>query len=223
MPKEFWLQPALRYILGMIDAALPPVVAAAFKAAVPKAVRLYQARQATKAREAIAKQLSRGKYWAITDDKAAAAMWRYLRAAMEGAARRNLDLLAEALVNGAVDPEFAPDEFKRQADRLETLDRKEVIVLAAFLHVNSLPAVQNEVALVSRYRAAVLRAIESNLLVDEEEVDTCMTALTRTGWISHANGYGFAGFRLTSELIRLSGLVDFHAASSRELDGSDLS
>jgi len=49
---------------------------------------------------------------------------------MEGAAPQNLDLLAEALISGAVDPEFAPDEGKRHAGRLNGLNRKEIIVLA---------------------------------------------------------------------------------------------
>jgi hypothetical protein len=116
--------------------------------------------------------LSRGKFWAITDDKAAAAMWRYLRAAMEGAARRNLELLAEALVSGAVDPEFAPDEFKRQADRLDGVSRKEIIVLAAFLRTNTLPAADGEAALVTRFKATIARASESGLFESEEDVES---------------------------------------------------
>lgn len=207
----------------MVHPILPPVVVAAAKAAVPRAFKAYQAQQAAKAHEAIVRQLSRGKYWAITDDKAAAAMWRYMRAAMEGAARRNLDLLAEAFVSGAVEPEFAPDEFKRQADRLEGVNRKEIIVLAAFLSSNSLPAVEGETVLVTRYKSAVLRAMESGLFEGDEEIDLCMSSLTRTGWICPLNGFGFSGYRLTSELIRLSLLVDFEAARAREFDGSDLS
>jgi hypothetical protein len=207
----------------MVEPILPAVVTAAFKAAFPKALKLYQVAQAETARQAIAKQLSRGKYWAITEDKAAAAMWRYLRAATEGAARRNLDLLAEALVSGAVDPEFAPDEFKRQADRLESVNRKEIVVLAAYLRVNVMPAAPGEAALVTRHKAAVARAMDSGLFTHEEDVETCSSGLTRTGWLCPANGFGFSGYRLTSELLRLGALVDFDAAVARELDGSDQS
>jgi len=203
-----------------MEPLLPQVLSAVFEAAFSAVLKGYQEQQASIARNAIVRQLERGKPWAIADDKAAAAMWRYLRAAREGTARRNLDLIAEALIGGATDPEFAPDEFKRQADRLEGVNQREILVLAAFLHAVLHTPESERNLFVDQHEAAVKRAMETGLFHSEEEVDTWMASLVRTGWVAPFNGYGHSGYRATSELLRLSNLVDFEAARDRELDGT---
>jgi hypothetical protein len=205
------------------DPTLPPVVIKVFKAAVPHAIAAYQRRQAEKSHAAIVKRLKAGKPWAISEDKAAAAMWRYMRATTEGAALRNLELLADALVNGAVDPEFAPDEFKRQADRLEGLDRDEILALAAFIRSRHLEADENGTAIVVRYKAAVADLIARGHFADEDAVDACLSSLARTGFVAASSGFGFFGYVGTKHLDAVARLVDFDSAEAREFDGSDLS
>jgi hypothetical protein len=74
-------------------------------------LKAYQQKRAEEARETLRTALSKGKHWAITEDQAAAALFAYMRAAEEGAARVNLEMIAEAFANSAQEPSFAPDEF----------------------------------------------------------------------------------------------------------------
>src|ERR1700722_15457593 len=92
--------------------------------------------RAEMAREEIVKQLQKGKLGAIADDDAAAAMFTYLRAAQEGAARINLRMMAEAFVNASHEPTFAPNEFRHQSLAPASLSRGGVLLLAAFLRAN---------------------------------------------------------------------------------------
>ena len=206
----------------MVDVIIPKIVADITKAAFPPALRAFQERQAAKAQEIIRRRLAAGKYWAISDDKAAAALWRYMRAAQEGSARRNLELLAEALVTGAADAAFAPDEFKRLANRLDDLSREEVLVLAAFVKARASPVPEGEDAGSVFHRSAVAAALAFGVFKDRDAVLAVMSALSRTGWILPVSGWGSLLYEPTAELDVVARLVNFDEAASREFDGSDL-
>lgn len=195
----------------MIDPIVPPVVTAVLKAALPRAVAAYQASQAAVARDLLVKRIARGRPWAVHEDAAAAALWRYMRAATEGTARLNLELLADALVNGVAEPTFAPDEFKQQADRLESLTREEIFVVAAMLRVRNVPAADGEAAHVTRYNAAIQEALGMGVFQDQGDVTACMASLTRTGWVAPSGGFGFTGHSPTRALDAVARLVDFEA------------
>ena len=178
----------------------------------------FMAGQAAMAREEIVRQLERGKLWAITDDKAAAAIFVYLRAARDGAARINLRMMAEALINAAQEPTFAPDEFRRQADALASLSRDEVLLLAAFLRAHRHAAEQRRDAVDSKKSADLAWAA---ILADPSQfppgfdVIPVGAALGRTGWVVPGSGFGTITYYTTSLFDGVARLVDFEA---RKLD-----
>jgi hypothetical protein len=182
------------------------------------ALAKFMAAQADIAREEIVKQLEKGKLWAITDDKGAAAIFVYLRAARDGAARINLRMMAEALINAAQEPTFAPDEFRRQADALASLSRDEVLLLAAFLRAHRHAAEQSGEALNSKKTAdfawAAILADPSQFPLGFDIIPVA-AALGRTGWVVPGSGFGTLTYYTTSLFDGVARLVDFEA---RKLD-----
>ena len=85
------------------------------------------------ARDVLAAKMAKGRPWLASEDDTAAALFTFVRAAQEGAARLNLRLMAEAMTNAAQEPTFAPDVFRYHAAMLASLSRDEVRLLAAFV------------------------------------------------------------------------------------------
>jgi hypothetical protein len=164
-------------------------------------------------REALLEQVRKGKPWAIQDDDAAAAMFAYLRAVQEGAAKANLRMIAEALFNAAQEPTFAPDEFRRHADALAALSRDEILLLAAFIRANKAtegrPGDQTD----PNIRAGLVWA---TILQGGElpglDVLALAAALGRTGWIEPLAGGGGMMYYTTSAFSTIERLVDFEGA-----------
>ncbi len=100
------------------------------------------ARRASAAREILLEELARG-HAPATDplpDDVATVIFRYMRAAQEGAARLNLRLLAGVIAGEISGPGLYADEFLRWADVLAGLRREEVIVLGVMQRLNDQPA-----------------------------------------------------------------------------------
>jgi hypothetical protein len=169
--------------------------------------------RARMAREEIVKQLEKGKHWAITDDDAAAAIFSYLRAAQEGAARVNLRMMAEALFNAAQESTFEPVEFRRHASALASLSRDEVLLLAAFLHTKRaipMPAPSDAEGM-RRAADHVWISILGDAAQFPEgfEILGVVAALTRTGWVIPVSSVGQINYFTTSDFDRVARLVDF--------------
>jgi len=171
--------------------------------------------RAKMAREEIVKQLQKGKLGAIADDDAAAAMFTYLRAAQEGAARINLRMMAEAFVNASREPTFAPDEFRRQSIALASLSRDEVLLLAAFLRANRAaapgPGEPND-------GTKAMSVAWASILADKSQFPPAFdaialaAALARTGWVVPGSGFGAITYYTTGAFDGVARLVDFELA-----------
>jgi hypothetical protein len=196
---------------------VPPIVLDFLKEAVPHALAELQRRHLEAAREIIVRRLQRGKLWAISDDDAAAALWTYLRAAQEGAARRNLEMMAEALATAAAEPSFYPNEFRRQASVLADLSREEVYVLAAFIRAKrGFPGGGEDGAAKAGEWQAVCTDLlrQPALFPDGYAVEAHTAGLLRTGLVLPWSGLdAFTGFSSTPRLIALARLVDFQLAA----------
>lgn len=203
----------------MSEPFLPAIVTTLIKVGLPAAVRQYQAAQAQVAEAALLRAVSKGKTWAISDDKAAAAIWRYQRAMMEGAARRNLELLAEALVNFAADPEFVPNDFLRHADALASLSREEVLVVASFMRARRLLGDQ---ASVPQLWEEAIAAGKRYGFRDEADFEAHAAPLARTGWLVPDSGFSFFGYRVGPAFSTIERIVDWDDAADREAEGADL-
>ncbi|HEY3814886.1 MAG TPA: hypothetical protein VGL66_16835 [Caulobacteraceae bacterium] len=170
------------------------------------------------AREEILAQLKKGKHWAISDDDAAAATFTYLRAAQEGVARENLRMIAEALVNGAQEATFAPDEFRRHANTLANLSRDETILLAEFIRVHRAYAASDQVIAPENYSAVIWASISQTSFPPGFDFVATAGALSRTGWVVPQSGFGGITYCTSATFDAVSRLVDFEAAASQSAE-----
>lgn len=88
--------------------------------------------RAEAAREILLDEFRKGKKTSndLSQEEAAAIILRYFRAAQEGAARRNLKLLASLIVGLKADKGFYANEFLTWSDILATLRQEEIVILA---------------------------------------------------------------------------------------------
>ena len=202
-----------------MTALVPPVVLTFLKEAIPHALAELQRQRLENAREIIVQRLKKGKSWTISDDDAAAALWTYLRAAQEGAARRNLEMMAEALTSAAEEPSFYPDEFRRQARLLSDLSREEIYILAAFIRAKRpFPAdgAKDGESKSNEWAAVMQDLLPQRAIFDGGYAILAHTAgLLRTGLIIPWSGLdAYTGFSSTPRLIALARLVDLEVAAS---------
>lgn len=195
----------------MTEPTVPTIVGKAFLAAGKMAYAELQRRRLEEAQKVIVRRLAKGQYWAITDDQAAAALFTYLRAAEEGAARRNLELIAEVLANAAIEPDFDPNEFRRHARHLAELSRAEAIALGVMMKAQELaPTPENP------WLPVVEHALgRTGYFNDADQFTGAVSGLVRTGWIMPVSLYSMTGYRGTPELTRVRRLVDVEAVVRR--------
>lgn len=176
----------------------------------------YQRQRAVEARDTLLNALAQGKTYRITDDQAAAAIFAYMRAAEEGAARLNLGMIAEAFANAAQEPTFAPDVFRRHTRMLADLSREEIIVVAQLIKANRVAqtAQPNEVG------QTILRELDRALVGPDKFFKSRagfyrhLGALQRTGIVVGTSaGFGHV-YMPTGLLDEIERLVDFDRASA---------
>lgn len=193
-------------MIGSISAS--GLVGKAFLAAGKMAYAKLQQQRLERARQIILKRLKAGKWWVITEDEGAAALFAYLRAAEEGAARRNLELIAEVLANGAVDPEFDTNEFRRHARHLAELSREEAIALGIVMKADQLVSDPKK----DPWRPLADFAVNQSGTFDSpEHFSEVLAGLMRTGYVRPLSLFGTMGFYPTREVERLARLVDVDA------------
>jgi hypothetical protein len=159
------------------------------------------------ARNTLARRIRSGSLSSVSDADKASGLFTYLRAAQEGCARRNLDLMAQALDSLLHERVFEPDEFRRHASRLADLSPQEILLLAAL-------AIETDFALEEKERGKAWEAVSNKLknthnFRDLEEVVMWATALQRTGYLApwpQMAGMVFTPTRLFQDMRRL---VDF--------------
>lgn len=208
-----------------MDPALPPVITKALGAIISQAWAALQRRRLEEGREVLARRIARGKPWALTEDETAAAMWTYMRAVQEGVAKRNLELLADALVTSSDEGVFLPDEFRRRTAMLADLSREEIYVIAAFIRVRSPEGQdpQSDGGRKSREWSAVQEWLlrETRLFGDEHDVTAHTASLLRTGLVVPWSGFDAAtGFASSPRIDALARMVDFDAALERDREES---
>jgi hypothetical protein len=148
-----------------------------------------------------------------------AALFRFQRAAEEGAARLNLRLMGAVFAGQVVHRSMTADEFLYLADILAPLKREEVIVLGTFarLYADGGPTLAS--------RDLQLRAIQElvpDIFDNNDALMATAGALLRTGFLMavvppsnySAEEIGFI-YRPTHLLARLSGLLDIEGVVKR--------
>lgn len=192
------------------------IVGKVFGAAASGAFYLLKKKRLDVAREVIQRELEKGKVWAIADDEAAAALFTYLRCAEEGVARLNLEMIAEAFVNGAQDLSFAPDEFRRLAGKLADLSREEILVLAVLMKEQRREVDPSGNPVIGQF---FWKGVVDSLLLNTAIFPNHATilghcsALTRTGWLAGSTGWDAEGYIPTPQIYPVEQLVEWRRAA----------
>jgi hypothetical protein len=179
-------------------------------------IRRLMERRARAAREILQDELSRAKINsadAMDKDEAAAMVFGYAEAAKQGAARRNLRMLAQIMAGllSATPPIFA-NEFLRWSRILADLTHDEIIVLAT-MHEEFLKPPHDGAPTVNAWNIFGIIAqnlTEKRIIATGEELETILQGLVRTGLViqqSGATGGAVVGGTIYVPSSRLTELV----------------
>jgi hypothetical protein len=153
-------------------------------------------------------------------DEFAAILFRYQRAAVEGAARLNLRLLAAVAAGQGARTGFAADEFLAWADVLATLRREELILVATLWRIEHGDA--TKVMGPTAVSDPIWSQLEAQLIPDPfltpEEITAAASACTRTGLVATVGGtWGQAvTFTTTPRLTKLLELAPIEDVLGRD-------
>jgi hypothetical protein len=184
-----------------------------------EALKALMQKRVDAAREIMLTEISRGDIrFSETDaEESVAIVYRYLRAAQEGAARVNLRLIAQVLCGQARLGLIKADEFLYYADLLTPLRRDEILLTGCILRYWD-AAIEQEGAPLERMRTATVKsrdALIPEVFEDSAEFGAVADGMRRTGFFStQALAGGGDLFGPSPVLVRLARLVDFNAALS---------
>ncbi|WP_369050215.1 hypothetical protein [Burkholderia gladioli] len=144
-------------------------------------------------------------------------LFRFIRAAEEGSARRNLRLLAEVFAGQARHKAIAADEFLYYADILSPLRREEIQFLGSLYRIWM--EVSADLEDVSKVRVELSKRLKSELIpelmADDAEFFAIAASASRTGLVSRFSGWGGEFLQPSPLLVRLAQMVDLEAAAKQ--------
>jgi len=180
---------------------------------------LMERRTAT-AREILLKELRLGekRLPPAQIDEGVAIVYRYFRAAQEGAARLNLRLMAQTVAGQARLESLSADEFLRDADMIASLRREEVFLLAKLFHAwnSDWLSKEQEGFQMKSAMAWVAAELVPSVFHDRDEVDATAAAITRTGLLKIMPAIGASVYMPTVLLNKLMSKCDLEAALKKE-------
>lgn len=171
------------------------------------------ARRRNAAFEILLQELRRGGGPLAPSDDAIAAVLRYQRAADEGAARRNLRLLAMVIAGKARIGDLKADEFLYVADMLASLRREEIILLATMQRIRRAWLGKEGGPSPMQQWAITEEALIPRLFPDKQAMRAVVTACLRTGLLSDDNTMDNSGwYETTRYMDELEAMAPFEAA-----------
>ena len=203
--------------LVTISSAVLGDIAAAFGIPTGTATQLirdYLNRKTQEARDILLGELSQARIDELTvssKDEAIAVIYRYGMAVRDGAAKRNLRLLAKVVVGLAQRNCFFTDEFNKFADILSRLSRDEILVVGT-LHRHRKNEERRHGPQISTHQwwpKAIDELVPSQFPSEEYVVAICCSAL-RTGLILTPKDFDSSGEYATSPIMdEVAELADF--------------
>ncbi|CDZ73069.1 Hypothetical protein NGAL_HAMBI2610_46990 [Neorhizobium galegae bv. orientalis] len=179
--------------------------------------RLLRKRAET-AREILIEELRQGDRFLeeVSEDEAAAIIFRYMRAAEEGAARRNLRLLAAVIAGQAAEESLYADEFLMWADIIASLRSDEIAVLAV-VHKHA-EALNYTVERSGTFWGECMETLRKEHDFELYRSDGAAASLLRTGLIQLLGGLADMGHAYLpgKRLSQLGKLIDIEGVSARD-------
>jgi hypothetical protein len=175
------------------------------------------------ARDILLEELSSGRIdplQAAQQDDAIAIIYRYMLAVRDGAARRNLRLLARVVSGlGQRDRLFA-DDFNKYAEALSRLSRDEILVIGTLHMVKKIAQGQADKAPpVANYWPLVIKCLAAREFLTEEHVIGVCCSSQRSGLVINGLDFDSSAYYGTSPFMdEVAELVDFQDVLRREGD-----
>jgi hypothetical protein len=184
---------------------------------------LFMQKRLDQARDILLEELSSGQIdllQAAQQDEAIAIIYRCMLAVRDGAARRNLRLLARVVSGlGQRDRLFA-DEFNKYAEALARLSRDEILVIGTLHMLKKFEQGQTEKAPpIATYWPAVIRCLVPSAFLTEEHVIAVCCSSQRSGLVINGLDFDSSAYYGTSPFMdEVAELVDFRDVLRREGD-----
>lgn len=183
----------------------------------------YMQRQLDQARDILFEEIQSGQLGplqAAQQDDAIAIIYRYMLSVRDGAARRNLRLLARVVCGlGERDRLFA-DDFNKYAEALSRLSRDEILAVGT-LHMfkNYLKELTSEKPIIASYWPCVIKSLVPSQFVTEEHVLSVCCSAQRSGLVINGLDLDSSAYYGTSPFMdEVSELVDFQDVLRQEGD-----
>jgi hypothetical protein len=208
----------------MLDLAGPakPVVSFIAK---PVAEEIRR-RRLEAAAEIVRAKMRKGLVGSFRENEAASLIFDFLRAAEDGTARHNLEIMADLIANGVGGEGFTEDAIRHLMKIVAGLSYEELRVLAAFIRViHALEPPEGGTVDVFKQTTDMWMGVWRELAPSSAEpsVDTMPAteayahafALARTGLVVAHSGYGMIVFGPGPELLSLDRLSDVASLMAR--------
>jgi hypothetical protein len=152
-------------------------------------------------------------------EEVAAIIYRYGRAAQEGAARINLRLLAQVMAGQRHAGVLKADEFLYYADILSSLRMEEIILLGSLvkhikIHIGSGDKDSDKAAWMATQDAE--KELIPSVFSTKEDFNACCASILRTGLLAVGSGFGALIYKGTSLLEKLCHWASFEEAFAKE-------
>jgi len=185
-----------------------------------RALSQWTEKRIARAREILLSEVRAGNVTLSEDqiEEGIGVYFRYQRAALEGAARINLRLLAQEISTMNNSGKFSAQEFLYDADMIATLREKEILLLARMfkIHDEMAPKPWDE----NRHVTGAAKRLEKELVPSvfstTNELKAWSAALSRTGMVMLMPGFDGGTYVPTSLLIKLVEKTSFEDAIEKE-------
>ncbi len=148
----------------------------------------------------------------------AAPVYRYIRAAREGAARLNLRLLARLIAGQASKHDLIADEFLYHADIIASLRREEIVLIATMYRHRQAPDLLcfEPIERVTPARERTIAELVPSVFPTYDAYQATCQAISRTGLLILASGFGGISAYLSSLADEVIAMTSFEAALEKE-------
>lgn len=181
------------------------------------AIAAIQRERLDRAAEALRRKMRRGKEGAFRHDRAASLIFDFLRAAEDGVAQQNLEVMADLIANGVAEGGLTEDMIRHLMRMIRDLSYEEMRALAALIRAaknSPLPAREpggerdEWMAANQIYEAAWRELTPDAGNWPPHSVSSTFAALQRTGLVAVEVAWGISAYTPTPLLMNLSLLVE---------------
>lgn len=177
-------------------------------------------RRAAEARDIIISELAAARieeFQAASEDDAIAVVYRYMLAARDCAARRNLRLLARSIAGLAQRDRLHSDEFNKYAEALSRLSRDEILVIGALHRFRTTKETGcYSVGTAQYWQPFIKEMVPAQFASEDHVVAVCCSGL-RSGLLLTPRDFDSSGYYTTSPLMdEVAELAEFEAVLVEE-------